>query len=465
MKYKKFSSILYLYKIDVLLALLSAFLMVLLTYRVNFAAYLAIAPLLFVIYKRNFKTAVSLCAFAGFASSLFMFDWVYSYKISLYIFVIILWALFFAAFGALTNFLYNRTKYLALFVAPCVWLWLMFALDFTRYGSYVFEFSMYNPMAAPLIWLIGGRGITFFVIALNSAIAGFAFQQTKKRMLNIAVISAILISCYAYSSIAEAKGEPLKVMLVQGNFDETWEWRQDHVTEIFDSYKRLSDGRGKEALIVWPEYTLPIDIAHYYPSILDRVKAFVKNNKAYLVTGSIIYDAESGDHYDVALLFNPDGNLIDYYKSVNPAFYNEHTLKGDEGIKLFTINGKKAGSMICAEETDSRIARLQTQEGTQFLVSLSNNQNFSRGIYPSGLYSRLRAAENYKYLLRAANTGVTQIINPYGKSYALESDKRKVLIGEILLNKHKTPYTLYGDAPLYIITLLFIAFVRKKGCK
>lgn len=452
-------------KKDILIVLLSAISLILLTHRANILSYIAIAPLLFIIYKRNFTAAVTLCAFTGLASSLFMFDWVYSYKASLYFIAIITWTLFFTLFGAATHALHHRMKSFSFLAAPSVWLWLMLAFDLTKYGSYLFEFSMYNPMAAPLIWLTGGRGITFMVITLNSAIAALFTKPTKKMILGVAALSAILLSCYIYSNTAEATGEPMKTVLVQGNFEETWEWRQKHVTDIFDTYRRMSDGKGKESLIIWPEYALPMDVAYYYPSLLERIQAFVKTNKAYLVTGSLVYDKESGDHYDAALLFNPDGSLEDNYKSIYPAFYNENTLKGGEEIKLFTIKEKKAGIMICAEETDSRIARMQTQKGAQFLISISNDQNFSRGIHLSALYSRLRAAENYKYLVRATNTGVTQIINPYGKSQNIEINKRKVLIGNIPLNEQKTPYTTYGNILIYVIALLPIIFINKRGHK
>jgi len=467
MKSKKNFSLNYIYhyKKDIFLALLSALFLILLTYRIHFMAYFAIAPLLIIIYRRKFISSIIFGTITGLVSSLLMFTWVYTYKPYIYILIIIVWTAFFTAFTALTHFLYHRIKYVSLFVAPAVWLWLMLILDITKYGSYVFEFSMYNSLTTPLIWLIGGRGVTFVVIALSSAIAEFAVKQTKKKALVIIVIIIILFSCYAYSSVSEADGEPFRVVLVQGNFEKTWEWRQDNVLEIFDTYKSLSEGKIKDGLIVWPEYALPMDIVFYYPLLFEKVKAFVKENEDYLITGSLIYDKETGEHYDSALIFNPDGEFIDYYNSIYPAFYNEHTLKGDEEIKLFTIEEKKVGIMICAEETDSRIARAQTKQGAQFLVSLSNNQNFNRGIYLSDLYSKLRAAENYKYFVRATNTGVTQVINPYGKTYKIEGNKRKVLIEDIRLNEHKTPYNIYGDIPLYMATLLLIIFLRKRRGK
>ena len=468
MKKRKFSFITFYHreKKDIFLALLSSALIASLTYKFNIAPFFAIVPLLTIVYRRNFKDALIFSAFTGLVSAIFSFDWVYYYGSSfpLYPTVIALWTVFFTVFSAATHFLYNRTKIVSLFAAPIVWIWLMFMIDITRYGSYIFEFSMYNPTMAPLIWFIGGRGITFIIIAINSAVAELIVKKTKASLIIALLLAASLVACYVYSNTSEATGEPLNVVLVQGNFEKTWEWRQKHIEDIFEIYKRLSSDKITDGLIVWPEHTFPVDIIHYYTNIFDKIKAFVKNSNNYLITGSLVYDNNNPDyHYDSALLFSPEGNLLDVYKSYAPAYYNEYTLESHESLKLFDIKGKKAGIMICAEETNSRTARDYSKKGAQFLVSISNDQNFKRGAYLSSLYSNLRAAENYKYFIRTTNTGITQIINPYGKAKALEENKRNILIGEIRLNEHKTFYTKYGDIPLYLATLLIFVSIKRRG--
>lgn len=450
-------------KKDLLLAILSSVFIISLTYKFNLAPFFAIIPLLLIVYRRNFKTVLLFSAFTGLVSAIFMFDWVYYYGsyFPLYPMVIALWTLFFITFSALTHLLYNRMKFFSFFAAPVVWVWIMFLLDFTKYGSYIFEFSMYNPSMAPLIWWVGSRGITFIIIALNSAVAEFIIKRTKTSLIITTILILSLLGCYFYSINAEAEGEPFKVALVQGNFEETWEWRQTNLDQIFNAYATFD--YGKVDLIVWPEHTFPVDIIYFYTDIFDKVKDFVKNSKAYLITGSLIYDENTEYHYDSALLFSPAGELLDTYKSVSPAFYNEDTISGKEGTKIFNLKGKKAGIMICAEETISKIARTQSKNGAQFFISISNDQNFRRGIHLSSLYSRLRAAENHKYLIRATNTGITQITNPYGKTQAIEESKRNILIGEILLNEHITFYTKYGNIPLYIITLLIFTAIKRRS--
>ncbi|MDP2906705.1 MAG: nitrilase-related carbon-nitrogen hydrolase [Nanoarchaeota archaeon] len=447
---------------DIFFALLSVLLITSLTHNLNFMSYFAFAPFLMIIHRKNFRYALLFGAFIGLVVSLLSFDWAYNYVGgSLYVLVVIVTTLFFAAFAALTNFIYHKTKYMSLLAAPIMWVWLMLVLDFTKYGGYIFEISMYNPMTAPLIWLIGGRGITFMVIALNSAIAELFTKPSKKKILGVAIISAVLIFCYAYSGVAEARGDTFKVVLMQGNFNQSWGWRQDNVREIFANYQKMSYGQSGKDLIVWPEFAIPTDIS-FDPFISKGLQEIAKNNNAFFITGSLIFDVITKNHYDVALLFDKKGDVIDTFKSVKPAFYNRNTLKGEGVVKPFVLDNKKAGIMICAEEMDSKISRLQVKQGAQFLISISNDQNLGRGIHLAKLYPRLRAAENYKYLVRATNTGITQIVNPYGKTKEIEENERKILIGEILLNEHKTPYTIYGDIPLYSLTFLIILLIKKR---
>jgi apolipoprotein N-acyltransferase len=50
------------------------------------------------------------------------------------------------------------------------------------------------------------------------------------------------------------------------------------------------------------------------------------------------------------------------------------------------------------------------------------------------MFSRLKALEEKKYVIRATNTGITQIVNPYGKvTSSIESYKSGILIGNIYI--------------------------------
>ena len=95
---------------------------------------------------------------------------------------------------------------------------------------------------------------------------------------------------------------------------------------------------------------------------------------------------------------------------------------------------------------------------------MANNQKLdsTAGFHLISLYPNLRAAENRKYLIRATNTGITKIVNPYGKVEAkLEPYTRGILIGDIYLNGRTTFYTRYGNLILNIVLIILgILFLK-----
>ena len=119
---------------------------------------------------------------------------------------------------------------------------------------------------------------------------------------------------------------------------------------------------------------------------------------------------------------------------------------------------------MCNEENIQSITKDRIQNGAQFIVSLSNNQFFGRGRYIISKFTRLRAAENAKYLVRATNDGITQIVNPFGKViYSAEPKKQKILIGDIYMNNYKTFYTKNGNLLVYLLIILSTILMLKKG--
>jgi apolipoprotein N-acyltransferase len=77
----------------------------------------------------------------------------------------------------------------------------------------------------------------------------------------------------------------------------------------------------------------------------------------------------------------------------------------------------------------------------------------------------MRAVESGRYLLRAANTGVTAIIGPDGKvRNSAPWWTKTALVGEFRLSEAITPYVRWGDAPLLgLLILLVIPLLFRKG--
>jgi apolipoprotein N-acyltransferase len=155
--------------------------------------------------------------------------------------------------------------------------------------------------------------------------------------------------------------------------------------------------------------------------------------------------------------------LIGEYNSIKPVPFERWVSPGNK-TNIFNTNIGNFGVSLCYEETQDT-AKDFSSKGAQFLISLANNQklDYTPGFYLISLYPNLRAAENGKYLIRATNTGITKIVNPYGKVEAqLAPYTRGILIGDIYLNEKTTFYTKYGDLILYVVLVVFgILFLKE----
>ena len=91
-------------------------------------------------------------------------------------------------------------------------------------------------------------------------------------------------------------------------------------------------------------------------------------------------------------------------------------LKKIETFK-FQIKGKEVsiGSVLCYEEFSDKISTDMKAEGADLLVVTSNNQQIPEGLDLASFFSYHRAAETDLPLIRATNTGISEIISSKGK--------------------------------------------------
>ena len=132
---------------------------------------------------------------------------------------------------------------------------------------------------------------------------------------------------------------------------------------------------------------------------------------------------------------------------------------------VFTSDGHSFGVFICYEEIFGDEIRLFAKRGAQVLVNISNDGWYGDTCAPWQTLnmSRMRAVENRRWLLRDTNTGITTIIDPYGRLTAsVERHALTSLAARYGYRSDLTFYTLHGDvfADLCgIITLGIIAAI------
>jgi apolipoprotein N-acyltransferase len=119
-----------------------------------------------------------------------------------------------------------------------------------------------------------------------------------------------------------------------------------------------------------------------------------------------------------------------------------------DSLAALDIGKGKVGVIVCFEVIFPDLSRSYVREGAQLLVNITNDGWYGRSSAPYQHLSMavFRAVENGVPLVRAANTGISAIIDKKGKiSLATPLFKEDYLVGEVILGKGGTVYTRIGD--------------------
>ena len=189
-------------------------------------------------------------------------------------------------------------------------------------------------------------------------------------------------------------------------------------------------------MVVWPEYSIPVDFINFREEFRNRVIKFAKEKEVNLIIGTMDYDSNFNKHQDIALFISSTGEILGYSPSLRPAPRNEGVMPGIHKKELsFFVEGSeiKIKTSICFEEFFPAEKKTET---ANLLVVISNDRDTGSGINLASIYSRYRAAEENLPLVRSANTGVSQIIDSSGRVLEkIEANKKGYLITELILKE------------------------------
>ncbi|MFA6597858.1 MAG: apolipoprotein N-acyltransferase [Ignavibacteriaceae bacterium] len=332
-------------------------------------------------------------------------------------------------------------------------------------------------------------------------------KSNYKVPLTIALLLVILPIVYGVIKENSFKENEkiIRVGLIQPDLDPYEKWAGGNLDELTGMYLSLSRKAvaEKATLIIWPETALPVYLlsGQYYET-LDSIRNFVGASNVSLLTGMpnfISYlknekkpsDAkysQAGDfyytNYNAILLFNPDSARIQTYGKMKLVPFGEHTPFADQlpflgdlikwgvgiggwnigkdttnfklGIRNYelgenssTINHQPSAiinAVVCYESIFPELIAAFAQRGSEMIAVVTNDSWYGNtsGPYQHKEISVLRAVENRRSVVRAANGGISCIINPLGVTIAeTKMYTKDILVGDVSLNSKKTFYTLH----------------------
>lgn len=476
----------------------------------GFLAWGALVPLLFALDGAGRKTGFLVGLAFGFFFFLGTVYWVvnsmsnyggipFLTSVFLMLLLVATLGLYTGLFGLLSTIMDGRpiTRILLL---PAVWVAVEYLRGYITYFGFPWILLGYSQTPyLPVIQIsdiTGVWGVSFLVVMVNSGVYEILKALAREKRLPLkeaAIIAAALTAVVAYGFVRinevdrEVKAwQDLKVGISQGSIDQSLKWDASFEKKTIGIYGELSEKEGKEGarFIVWPETAVPF----YLGEDLTRgvpVRDIAKRTQSYILTGSPSYNYNAGSgevsYFNSAYVIAPTGDIVGRYDKIHLVPYGEYVplkrffpfiKKLTVGVGEFSrgpvpvpirFDGGKVGTLICFESIFPEIAAGNVKAGATVLANITNDAWFGRTSAPYQHFemAAMRAVENKVFLLRAANTGISAVVDPVGRVRKKTGlFVRTGLVDDIKIRQGPlTLYSRYGDIFVYgciIVSGIFI---------
>ncbi|OLD64711.1 MAG: apolipoprotein N-acyltransferase [Acidobacteria bacterium 13_1_40CM_2_68_5] len=420
-------------------------------------------------------------------------------------------ATYFALFAWLIAASWRRFGPLALVSAPVGWVALELARGrfLTGFPWGLLGYSQYRNASILQVAAWGGiYAVSWLVMAANAGLALLIVRPGTTRaravggalvMLATAAHIAGIVALRAASH--QPQGKSLRVAAIQGNVPQEVKWSPGNAAVIVSELARLTRQAAASGarLIVWPESSSPVSVRR--PADIAAPESSVVTDVAYvsflgelartldvdLIVGSVDYAPRAGGlrAFNAAFVIGPDGVLGASYDKVHLVPFGEYVPLGrllffvdrlvqgaiadftpGERFEPLPTRAGRAATFICYEAIFPELVRRVARRDAALLVNITNDAWFggSAAPYQHLAMATVRAAENRRSMVRAANTGISALIDPYGRIIASAPLMQSaVLAGSVGLRDDGTVYARCGDLFAWgcaILALLQTAALR-----
>ena len=330
--------------------------------------------------------------------------------------------------------------------------------------------------------LLGSHFVTFLIVAVNF-FAAYAILYSEKRRLFALVSAAIFVANTALGGVLilldRDSGESVAISAVQGNISskEKWDLDMDQKTfSVYEEYTAEAAEAGAD-VVVWPETALPYNIEDTAYKI-RKVEGMAKKYGVTILVGAFTYN-DDGKELNSIIAVLPDGShhetvyskrhivpfgeyvpLRELFELLIPQITDlsmrEDDLTPGESANIITLDEADVGSLICFDSIYDELARDSVKSGAQILAISTNDSWFvdSAALDMHNAQAKLRAIENRRYVVRAANTGISSMITPTGEVISsIGAQEGGQLTEEMGLRDSLTLYTRVGNLFVYLCIL------------
>ena len=414
---------------------------------------------------------------------------------------------FFTAFGfAIARLLWTRgaARIFTLAAALTLAEWLRGHL-LTGFPWNTFGYALTTPLAlAQSVALFGIWGLTFIAVAAFASPAVLADERTDtpRPWLFPAAAAATLAALAVYgaarlASTPTAYVDGVRLRIMQPNLPQDEKFNYANKQQVMQRYIALSDqatspnssGVGGATHLIWPESAFPFFLTREPDALAEIAKLLPAGT--VLITGAA-RPAEPAPSPREVRAFNSiyvidhEGSILSVYDKVHLVPFGEYLpfqsflerlglmqltkvqggfVPGDRRRVQSVPRAPKFLPLICYEVVFPHDV-VTSDERPGWMLNVTNDGWFgmSAGPYQHFQQARVRAIEEGLSLVRAANTGISAVLDPLGRiTRSLPLGFEGVLDAALPQSLAPTSYSRFGDAPLGLLlaAVLLAAIVRR----
>jgi apolipoprotein N-acyltransferase len=253
------------------------------------------------------------------------------------------------------------------------------------------------------------------------------------------------------------------------------------------SRQAIRDGA---AFVIWPESSTPFRFEDD-PLAAARIRTLAQQARVPILFGSdqFVRGASGAPttFYNSAFLVRPDGTTGGVYRKMHLVPFGEYVpvkrllffaaplvqavsdFSAGQEATLLPVAGHLVSTAICYEVVYPGLVRRFVAGGSEMLTTITNDAWFGPTSAPYQHFEQasMRAIEEGRYLVRSANTGISGIVDPYGRVIARSGIfQPAVVVGDARFLKTSTFYARHGDILAYasvLVTAVLLIVVRRPG--
>ncbi len=469
----------------------------------GFLAWFSLARPLMIISSLKGREAFGTAYFFSFFFNLFSLYWVAIVTVPGMPTAVFIISFYYAAVLMIFNRVYHIKPLWGFVLLPFLWVGMEY---FRTLSQFAFPWSdlgysqSYYLYILQIVSLVSVHGLSLLILIVNILVWQI-FRKSlsvERRLTSFFISVAVVVLLIAYGWVVMPKYPlpgNLNVTLLQGSVPINVKWAENNALHSFELYDSLAQSASDSALLyVWPETAAPCYLSH------DRgcqryIGDIARRSGARHLVGALGAGPVNGEqrYFNSCFQVGPSGLIEKRYDKVKLVPFSEQVpyqdnlpflkknflrkylsfietydvqwwsdfMPGDSSV-LFDAGDYHYGVLICFESAFPEYMREFVRKGADFVVGITNDTWFGRsvGIHMHARIFLTRAVENRCWGVRVANSGLTYIVDGYGRiRQELDIYEVAALKGKIRPLAGYSFFTRHGDLAGYASLLIMLSTI------